>query len=197
MRHFHNRKIREKGRFATPNLSVRRLSLAGVQIGCQCYLMNSITNLIRFWILMAVLGSSASGADDPPLFYPFKVTIGDQEAHMKDPGDLFATIEKPVKAENLLKIDREADFLIANACPCKEDGTILDGNHVIAIYAPKAKSLPLISTLKKEPLKPGTYLMNVVAHGKTSRVVFTIADPKGEIQFPKVSDIIKFLKGDS
>ena len=179
------------------NLRGRSLSLAGVQIGCQCYAMNSIAHLIRFWILMAVLGSSASGADNPPLFYPFKVTIGEQEAKMKDPGDLFAIIEKPVKAADLLKIDKEADFLIANACPCKEDGTILEGNHVIAIYAPKAKSLPLISTLKKEPLKPGTYFMNVVAHGKTSRVVFTIADPKGKLKLPKVSDIIKFLKGDS
>lgn len=179
------------------NLSGRSVSLAGVWIRCQCHVMNSITNLIRLWILTAVLGSSASGADDPPMFYPFKVTIGEQEAKMKDPGDLFAIIEKPVKAADLLKIDKEADFLIANACPCKEDGTILDGNHVIAIYAPKAKSLPLISTLKKEPLKPGTYLMNVVAHGKTARVVFTIADPQGKLKLPKVSDIIKFLKGDS
>ena len=39
--------------------------------------------------------------------------------------------------------------------------------------------------------------MNVVALGKTSRVVFTIADPQGGIQLPKVSDIITFLKDDS
>ena len=116
---------------------------------------------------------------------------------MKYPGDLFAVIERPSKPADFLKIDKEADFLIANACPCREDGTILDGNHVIAIYAPKAKSLPLISTLKKETLKPGTYLMNVVAHGKTARVVFTIADPQGKLKLPKVSDMIKFLKGDS
>lgn len=143
------------GRFATLNLSVRSLSLAGVLIGCHSSFMNSITNLIRFWILMAILGSSASGADDPPLFYPFKVRIGDQESTIKDSSDLFAIVEKPVKAENLLKVDKEADFLIASAYPCKVDGTILDGNYVIAIYAPKAKSLPLISSLKKNHQNPG------------------------------------------
>lgn len=146
---------------------------------------------------MAALGSSASGADDPPMFYPFKVTIGEQEATMKNPGDLFAIIEKPVKAADLLKIDKKVEFLIANACPCQEDGTILDGSNVIALFAPNADSLPLKATLKKEALQPGTYLMNVVAHGKTSRVLFTIADPKGKLKIPKVSDIIKFLKGDS
>lgn len=146
---------------------------------------------------MAVLVPSVSSAEEPPLFYPFKVSIGEQEAKMKNPGDLFAVFEKPVKAGDLLKIDKKVDMLIANACPCKEDGTILDGNHVIPIYATQTNSLPLKSTLKKEALKPGTYLMNVVAHGKTSRVVFTITDPKGKLKIPKVSDIIKFLKGDS
>lgn len=159
--------------------------------------MNSYYHLIRFWILMAVLGSSVSAEEKPPLFYPFKVTIGEQEAVMKNPGDLFAVIEKPVKADDLLKIDKKAEILIANACPCKEDGTILDGKDVIAIFAQNSDVLKLEATLKKEALKPGTYLMNVVAHGTTSRVVFTIADPKGKLKFPKISDILKYLKGDS
>jgi hypothetical protein len=147
---------------------------------------------------MAVFGSSVSAAEKkPPLFYPFKITIGEQEAKMKNPGDLFAVIEKPIKANDVLKIEKKVDMLIANACPCKEDGTILDGNNVVAIFAQNTKELKLSETLKKEALKPGTYLMNVVAHGKTSRVVFTIADPKGKMKFPKLGDIIKYLKGDS
>ena len=93
--------------------------------------MNSIAHLIRFWILMAVLGSSASGADDPPIFHPPKVSIGKQETAMQ------------------------------------------------------------------EPLKPGTHLMNVVAHGETSRALFTIADPKGNLNPPRDGDIIRLLKGDS
>ena len=146
---------------------------------------------------MAVLGSSASAEDKAPLFYPFKVSIGEQEAVMEKPGDLFAVIEKPVKADDLLKIDKKVDLLIANACPCKEDGTILDGKETIAIFAQNSDTLKLVNTLKKEPLKPGTYLMNVVAHGTTSRVVFSIADPEGKIKFPKFSDVLKYLKGES
>ena len=145
---------------------------------------------------MAVLGSSAS-AEDKPLFYPFKVSIGEQEAVLKNPDDLFAVIEKPVKTDDVLKIEKKVELLIANACPCKEDGTILAGNDTIAIFRQNSDSLPLVNTLKKEPLKPGTYLMNVVAHGTTSRVVFSIADPKGKIRFPKFGDILKYLKGDS
>jgi len=30
------------------------------------------------------------------------------------------------------------------------------------------------ATMDKKPLKPGTYLMNIVAHNTTARVVFTI-----------------------
>ena len=106
--------------------------------------MNLTNHLTRFWILMAVLGSSASGADDPPIFHPFSVTIGEQEA--------------------------------------------------IPMYAPNADSLPLTSTQKKEPLKPGGCLMNVVVNGKTLRVVFTMMDPNGVMKFPKVKEILKFLK---
>lgn len=48
------------------------------------------------------------------MFFPFKVTIGEQEAKMKYPGDLFAVIERPSKPADFLKIDKEAEFLIAN-----------------------------------------------------------------------------------
>ncbi len=153
--------------------------------------------LIHFWVLMAVFGSSALAEDKPPQFYPFKVTIGEQEAKMEKPGDLFAVIKDPVKADDLLMIEKKAEMLIANAHPCKEDGTILDGKETVAIYAPNSNSLSLVATLKKEALKPGTYLINVVAHGQTSRVVFSIADPKGKVKFPKVTDILKYLKGES
>ena len=116
---------------------------------------------------------------------------------MKDRNDLFAVIAKPVKANAELKIDEPSDLLIANVFPCKEDGTILKGNHAIAIFGQKTETLKLDASLTKEPLKPGTYLMNVVAHGATSRIVFTVEDPKGKVKLPKLGDIIKFLKGDS
>ena len=160
--------------------------------------MKSYLKLIQFWVLMAVLGASARAEEgEPPLFYPFTVKIGEQEAAMKDRNDLFAVIAKPVKANAELKIDEPSDLLIANVFPCKEDGTILKGNHAIAIFGQKTETLKLDASLTKEPLKPGTYLMNVVAHGATSRIVFTVEDPKGKVKLPKLGDIIKFLKGDS
>ncbi|MFT6238149.1 MAG: hypothetical protein ACJAQT_000219 [Akkermansiaceae bacterium] len=159
--------------------------------------MISYYHLIRFWILMAVLGSAVSAEEKPPLCYPCTVTMGEQEAVMKNPGDLFAIIDKPGKADDVLKVAKKAEVLIANVCPCKVDGTILDGNNVIPIFAQNSDTLKLEATLKEEALKPGTYLINVGAHGTTSRVVFTIADPKGKLKSPKISDILKYLKGDS
>ena len=160
--------------------------------------MKSYFKMIQFWVLMAVLGASARAEEgEAPLFYPFTVKIGEQEAEMKDRNDLFAVIAKPVKADAVLKIEKKSDLLIANACPCQEDGTILQGNKVVAIFGQNTEMLKLDATLTKKPLKPGTYLMNIVAHGTTSRVVFTIADPKGKMKLPKLGDIINFLKGDS
>jgi len=90
-----------------------------------------------------------------------------------------------------------AEVLIANASPCKEDGTIVEGDKVLSIFGQNTDSLKLVATIKNEPLKPGTYLLNVVAHDKTSRLIFTIADPEGKMKFPKVSDVLKYLKGQS
>jgi hypothetical protein len=47
------------------------------------------------------------------------------------------------------------------------------------IFKNNAKEVKLSETLDKKPLGPGTYLMNVVAHNTTSRVVFTVGDEKG------------------
>ncbi len=160
--------------------------------------MKPYLNVIHFWVLMAVLGASARAmAEEPYNFYPFKVTIGGNEAKLEKKGDLFAVIEKPVKANATIKIEKQVEMLIANVAPCKEDGTVLGGNNIIAIFATNTDSLKLDQSLKKTALKPGTYLMNLVAHGTTSRVVFQVADPAGKIKFPKLGDIVKFLKGES
>lgn len=46
-------------------------------------------------------------------------------------------------------------------------------------------------------MKDRNDLTNVVAHGTPSRLVLTIADPKGQMKLPKLGGLIKFLKGDS
>lgn len=180
------------------NFTTIALSLAAWGKDCHAVIMQSYHKLIPFWVLMAVLGSSARAKEDePPMFYPFTVKIGEQEAAMKDRNDLFAVIEKPVKADATLKIAKKSDLLIINAFPCKEDGTVVKGDQAVVIFGQNTDAVKMDATMTKKPLKPGTYLMNIVAHGKTSRVVFTIADPKGDMKLPKLGDIIKFLKGDS
>ncbi len=47
--------------------------------------------------------------------------------------------------------------------------------------------------MDKKPLKPGTYLMNVVAHGTTSRVVFTVEDKSGKLKMPDFKKVFDFL----
>ena len=58
--------------------------------------MNSIAHLIRFWILMAVLGSSASGADDPPIPHPSRVSVGKVESATKKSSKLKTNLANEV-----------------------------------------------------------------------------------------------------
>jgi hypothetical protein len=50
--------------------------------------------------------------------------------------------------------------------------------------------------MDKLPLKPGRYLINVVAHGVTSRVVFLVEDADGAVnalKIPSVKDVFDFM----
>ena len=77
--------------------------------------MKLYLKLIQFWVLMAVLGASARAEEGgPPLFYPFTVKIGEQEAEMKARNDLSAVIAKQVKADTVLKITKKSDLLTAD-----------------------------------------------------------------------------------
>ena len=149
---------------------------------------------IFLWMLMglvAVLGEEA----ERPLLYPFEVTLGGQKAEIGEWGDLFAVVKEPVKADAVLSLEKEAPMLIVNAFPCKEDGTILmDGAPAAVIFANQTKEVKLDATMDKKELAPGTYLMNVVANGKTSRVVFTVTDG-GKVKLPDFGKLMNFLKG--
>src|SRR5690606_28827981 len=125
----------------------------------------------------------------------FEVTLGGQKAVMQDENAVFAVIEKPVKAAAELVIEEEAPMLIVNAFACKEDGTVEQNAPAAVIFVQNTASVTMDTTMDKQPLKPGTYLMNIVAHGATARVVFTVEDPAGEKKRPSFSSILKFLKG--
>lgn len=130
-------------------------------------------------------------AEERPLFLPFDITLGGEKAVMEDGNELFAQIGKPVKADAVLELEAEVPMLIVNAFPCKEDGTVLETQTAAVIFANKAKQVKLSDTMDKKKLKPGMYLANVVADGKTSRIVFEVGEAKKKVDFSK---ILSFLK---
>jgi hypothetical protein len=126
------------------------------------------------------------------VLYPFEVTLGGQKAVMKEGNTLFAVVEKPVRPDALLVLEEPSPMLIINVFPCQEDGTVLESQTAAILFVKEAKEVKLDATMDKKRLVPGTYLMNVVAHSKTSRVVFTVGEP-GKVKMPDLSKIFKFL----
>lgn len=154
--------------------------------------------VFRIPIAAAMLGVLACGLaraeDERPLFLPFDVTVASQKAVMQGENELFAVVEKPVPADATVELEEESALFIINAFPCQEDGTVLENQAAGIIFGQNAKVVQLNATMDKKPLPPGTYLMNVVAHNKTSRVVFTVAGGQGKVKLPDIKKIFEFLK---
>ena len=144
-------------------------------------------------LIPLVLLTAPLHAEERPLIYPFDITLGGVKAEVKEGNMLFAEVPKPVAADATLALDEEVPMLIINAFPCNEDGTVEEGQPAAVIFANQVKEVKLDATMDKKKLAPGTYLANVVANGKTSRIVFTVAAPeaKASVDFTK---ILKFLK---
>lgn len=164
---------------------------------CQGKDMSLFNPLIFLWGLLVVFIPGAVAEEVRPSFYPFKVTIGGQEAEVDPRVDLFAVLRAPVSATDWLKIEEKSEVLMASVYPCQLDGTVLDGDEVINIFAQNSDRLELKATLKNEALSPGTYLVNVLANGKSARVLFTLADPLMGLTVPRVGDVLRYLKGQS
>lgn len=173
-----------------------RLSLAGRREACHWLSMKSYSQVIQLLLMLGLLSGWAAAQEplDTAGIYPFKVTVGGQEAKMQKKGDLFAVIAKPVKTDALLKIEKQSDLLIVNAFRREGDGTVANGTTPAAMFAQKADQVKLNATLDKKVLKPGRYLMNVVAHSKTSRVVVTVDDPEAEAKLPSLTQITEALR---
>jgi hypothetical protein len=156
-----------------------------------------ISHTMKTLILLTtfLIGSLHAQEGKRPIVYPFDVTIGGQKAVMQDGNILFAVIGKPVKADALLAIEKEAPMLIINAFACKENGEVMaQGQQPAVIFTQKTKSTKLNATMDKKPLKPGRYLANIVAHGGTSRVVFVVKDKSGKLKIPTLKQVVDFLK---
>ncbi|NNM28951.1 MAG: hypothetical protein HKO57_05480 [Akkermansiaceae bacterium] len=143
---------------------------------------------------MGIVAALALGAEERPLLYPFDVEVDGRLAVMPEGNTLFAVVRQPVQAGAAVTLEKPSPLLVINAFPCKEDGTVLEGQPAGVIFARETNEVKLDATIDKKPLAPGTYLMNVVAHGKTSRVVFTVADKDGTLKMPDIKKIFAFLK---
>jgi len=157
--------------------------------------MSMIHPRILLVALALFLPASAFAEEERPLFLPFDVTLGGQQAAMKGHLDLFAEIPKPVKPDALLVIGEAAPTLIINAFPCKEDGTVLEDQPAAIIFAQNTAEVKLSDTMDQKPLAPGSYLANIVAHNKTSRIVFHIGEPDAKVDFSKILEFLQKKAG--
>jgi hypothetical protein len=153
--------------------------------------MKTVFRTAAMAVAMAVF---AMAEEQRPLVYPFDVTVGGQKAAMQEDNMLFAVVKDPVKPDAVVALEKESPLFIINAFACKEDGSVMEpGAQPAVIFTQNAKEAKLNATMDKKPLKPGTYLMNIVAHNATSRVVFTIEDKTGKIRMPDFRKVFDFL----
>lgn len=145
---------------------------------------------------MIVLGWGGMRAqEERPIIYPFDVTMGGQKAVVQKGNALFAVIEQPIEPDAVVALEKVSPLFVINAFLCQEDGTVLDtGAPAAIVFKQNVKEVKLSETMDKKPLRPGTYLMNLVAHGSTSRVVFTVSDGKRKVKVPQLKKIADYLK---
>jgi len=151
--------------------------------------------VLSFGACWALGKEPAANPLDTHGLYPFEVTVAGEAAKMKNKGDLFAVLDKPVKSDALLTIKEKSALLIVNAHRCNPDGSVPNGGHTHAMFAQNTNEVKMDATLDKKKLEPGLYLMNVVAHSKTSRVVFKVEDPKKKTKMPTIKQVMDFLRG--
>lgn len=157
--------------------------------------MKTFSRRYFYTLISLIIIPLTCSADDGPMFLPFDLTLGGVKAKMEDGNALFAMIPEVVKADAELKLEKEVPMLIINAFPCEEDGTVKEAQAAGVLIGQNTSSVKLSETMDKKPLKPGTYLANVVADGKTARIVFTIGEAGEKAEFGKVFNYLKKKAG--
>jgi hypothetical protein len=115
--------------------------------------------------------SNASGVYE----MPFEVSVGGQKAVVKGGNDTFGRVQSPVTEDAEIEIHTDCKDAIINIFFGNEKGEPQAGGKTIVIMA-KGNKCKISDRMdkKKFEMKPGYYLMNVVAKGNTSRVVFQL-----------------------
>lgn len=116
-----------------------------------------------------------SESDAVTYVLPFGVKLGGQAAAPRN--DICAAIANPVANNAEIEVDSpKNDMMIINVFYSDDKGNVRTASKAAAIILIQKgqNKTSLDKTTEKNTLKAGTYIMNVVAEGKTARVVFTV-----------------------
>jgi hypothetical protein len=104
---------------------------------------------------------------------PFGVTLGGQAATYTA-GDTFAKVGKSVKSDADIVVDTKGAMTIINVTKADGKGQPVAGAAPAVILLQGTNKGTLAGTMDKSKLAPGTYLMSVVADGKTDSIIFSV-----------------------
>ena len=128
------------------------------------------TLLLAFLSIVTV--GIVSAQDDGSL--PFGVSLGGQAATYKK-GEPFAKVANPVKNDAAIEVAAKADgTIIINVNKTDDKGApVADAQPAIIILQSTNKGT-LAGTMDKQKLAPGSYILSVIAEGKTASILFKV-----------------------
>lgn len=128
-------------------------------------------HLLALFSLVALIAPAL--AQDGPL--PFPVKIGGQAAVVAEGNTTHSNIAKPVAADAPMTVSNVTGQVIVNIFPSNEKGEPKDaGAQPLVLLFDAGSAKKISESMTGEAPKPGWHLANVVAGGKTSRVVFQV-----------------------
>jgi hypothetical protein len=128
--------------------------------------------LLVFLSIVTAGVATVCAQDDGSL--PFGVSLGGQAATYKK-GEPFAKVAKAVKNDAAIDVAAKADqMIIINVNKTDDKGTPAAGGQPAIIILQNTNKGTLAGTMDKQKLGPGSYLLSVVADGKTASILFKV-----------------------
>ena len=132
--------------------------------------MKTLLLAFLFIVTSGLVGARAQ--DDGSL--PFAVSLGGQSATYKK-GEPFAKVAKPVKNDAAIEVAAKADgTIIINVGKTDEKGTPAAGGQPAIIILQSTNKGTLAGTMDKQKLAAGSYMLSVIADGKTATILFKV-----------------------
>ncbi len=104
---------------------------------------------------------------------PFEVSIDGQKAINKEGLSNVAIVTDPVPAKAKIKLTDVSGQIIINAFPSDDQGNPKEGSDATVIMFKNGKG-KLSDKMSGDKLKSGHYLLNIMAGGKTARVLIQV-----------------------